>query len=79
MASWDDYDDGRYLQTGGLGDEEGRIDLQSLPEARTRRGVSEHDDGLIVRDDTGYDKNGFEPVKYIAREERRNLERRLGR
>ena len=76
-ASWDDYDDVRYLQTGGLGDEEGRIDLQSLPEARMRRGVSEPHDRLIVRGDTGYDKNGFESVESIAREERGDLERDL--
>lgn len=78
-APWDDYDDVRYLHTGGLGEEEGGIDLQSLPETRTRRGVSEHDDGLIVRGDAGYDKSGFESAESIAREERGDLERGLGR
>lgn len=42
-------------------------------------GVSEHDDGLIVRGDAGYDKNGFESAESIAREERGDLERGLGR
>lgn len=58
---------------------EGGIDLQSLQEARTRRKSNEHDDGIFVRADAGYNKNGFESVESIAREERGDLEQVFGR
>lgn len=78
-APWDDYDDVRQVHKGDGGGEEGGIDLQSLPDVRTRRRGSEHDDELIVSGDAGYNKNGFESVESIAREERGDLERGLGR
>ena len=78
-APWDDYDDARQLHTGDRGVVEGGIDLQSLQEARTRRKSNEHDDGIFVRADAGYNKNGFESVESIAREERGDLEQVFGR
>lgn len=78
-APWDDYDDVRQLHTGDRGDEEDGIDLQSLPGARTRRRSSEHDEGLVVRGDAGYIRDGFESVESIAREQRGDFERGLGR
>lgn len=78
-APWDDYDDARQLHTGDRGDVEDGIDLQSLQEARARRRSSEHDDGIVVRDNEGYNKNGFESVETIAREERGNLDNGFGR
>lgn len=78
-APWDDYDDARQLHTGDRGDVEDGIDLQSLQEARARRRSSEHDDGIVVRDNEGYNKSGFESVETIAREERGNLDNGFGR
>lgn len=55
------------------------IDLQSLQEARTRRKSNEHDDGISVRADAGYNKNGFESEESISREEKGDLEQGFGR
>lgn len=78
-APWDDYDDARQLHTGDRGDLEDGIDLQSLPEARTRRRSSEPDDRIVVTGDEGYNQNRFESAESITREERRGLEIGLGR